>query len=53
MTTRPPPTTLGPAPADARPHRPWPAWRKVVAYATLAALAAVAIWYIDLKARGF
>jgi hypothetical protein len=44
--------TLGPAPADARPHARWPAWRVVIAYALLAALAGISIWYIDLKAHG-
>ena len=43
--------SMGPAPADARPHAPWPAGRKLIAYALLAALAAGAIWYIDLKAH--
>jgi hypothetical protein len=52
MTTREPPS-LGPAPADAQPHAPWALWRKVLAYAVLAALAAASIWYVDLKARGF
>jgi hypothetical protein len=42
---------VGPAPADARPHAPWPTWRKVLAYAVLAALAGAAIWYVDLKAH--
>jgi hypothetical protein len=45
------PVSIGPAPADARQHAPWPAWKKVLAYAVLAALAAGAIWYVDLKAH--
>ena len=45
------PTAPNPAPADARPHRPWPLWMKVLAYLTLAAMALLAIWYIDLKAH--
>ena len=43
--------TNGPAPADAVPHPPWPLWKRVLAYLVLAALAAVAIWYVDLKAH--
>jgi hypothetical protein len=43
--------SLGPAPADARPRERWPRWRMVLAYAVLAALAAAAIWFIDLKAH--
>lgn len=39
------------APADARPHAPWPLWKKVLAYAVLAAVASAAIWYVDLKAH--
>jgi hypothetical protein len=46
-----PPRAPQPAPADARPHAPWPVWRVVVAYAILASLAAAGIWYIDLKAH--
>jgi hypothetical protein len=45
------PGVLGPAPADARPHGHWPPWRTVLAYVVLAALAAGAIWYVDLKAH--
>jgi len=37
----------GIAPADARPHKPWPLWRKILAYLALAALASVSIWFID------
>ena len=40
-----------PAPADAKPHRSWPLWKKVLAYLTLATIALIAIWYIDLKAH--
>ena len=44
---------LGPgaAPADRRPHAPWPLWKRVFAYASLAGAAAAAIWYVDLKAH--
>jgi hypothetical protein len=50
------PTTIvsaapGPAPADARPHAAWPTWKRLLAYATLAFLAAAAIWFIDLRAH--
>jgi hypothetical protein len=48
MTDRPLPTA---APADLRPHQPWPTWKKVTAYAVLAAGATAAIWYVDLKAH--
>ena len=44
-------TTPGPAPADARPHAAWPMWKKLLAYAALAFLAAAAIWFIDLRAH--
>lgn len=44
-------TSAGPAPADARPHAKWPLWKVLLAYATLACLAAAAIWYIDLRAH--
>jgi hypothetical protein len=43
--------TTGPAPADARPHAAWPMWKKLLAYAALAFLAAAAIWFIDLRAH--
>jgi hypothetical protein len=39
----------GIAPADAVPHAPWPAWRKVLAYVLLAALSLASIWIVDLK----
>jgi hypothetical protein len=39
------------APADARTHAPWPLWKRVLAYAVLAAAASAAIWYVDLKAH--
>jgi len=29
---------------------PWPLWKKVLAYALLAALAAGSIWFIDRRA---
>ena len=29
----------------------WPLWKKVVAYAALAALAGVSIWFVDRRAR--
>ena len=48
MTDRPSPTA---APADLRPPQPWPLWKKVLAYAVLAAAAAAAIRYVDLKAH--
>ena len=51
MNARRAAATLGPAPADARPRAAWPAWRKVLAYLVLTALAAGAIWYVDLKAH--
>jgi hypothetical protein len=37
------------APADARPHAPWPMWRKVLAYVLLMALSLGAIWLVDVK----
>lgn len=37
----------GIAPADARPHSPWPRWRRIVTYILLAALAIASILYID------
>jgi hypothetical protein len=37
------------APADALPRRPWPTWKKILAYLLLAALSLVAIWLVDLK----
>ena len=39
------------APADAVAHAPWPAWKVVVAYAVLTALAVASIAYVDLKAH--
>jgi hypothetical protein len=41
--------TDGVAPADVRPHAPWPVWRKVVAYVLMAALSLAAIWFVDVK----
>jgi hypothetical protein len=41
--------TSGIAPADARPHSRWPAWKKVLAYALLAGLSFTAIWFVDVK----
>jgi hypothetical protein len=38
------------APADAAPHRRWPAWQKVVAYLIFAAIASASIWYVDRDA---
>jgi len=38
-----------PAPADIRPHAPWPAAAKVAAYVILALLAAVSIWLADRR----
>jgi hypothetical protein len=40
---------LGVAPADARPHAPWPVWKKAVGYLLLAALSFAAIWFVDVK----
>ncbi len=37
----------GIAPADQIPRRPWPLWRKTLAYLLLTALASVSIWFID------
>ena len=39
----------GIAPADARPHAPWPAWKKLLAYAILSAISFAAVWLVDLK----
>ena len=44
-----PPTN--PAPADVRPHAPWPTWRKVLAYVLLGAAAAFGIWLVDVKSK--
>jgi hypothetical protein len=44
-------TTSAPAPADARRLAAWPIWKRLLAYATLAFLAAAAIWFIDLRAH--
>jgi hypothetical protein len=38
------------APADAKPHRKWPVWKRVLAYSTLAALAAASVWFVDRDA---
>jgi len=43
--------SAGASQADARPHAPWPLWKKLAAYAVLGALALASIWYIDLKAH--
>ena len=48
MTDDPTPTA---APADLRPHAPWPLWKKACAYVLLAAASSAAIWYVDLKAH--
>ena len=40
-----------PAPADARPRRPWSTAAKVVAYALLSVVALVSIWVVDRKVR--
>jgi hypothetical protein len=40
-----------PAPADVRPHAPWPTWRKVLAYVILGAAAAFGIWLVDVKSK--
>lgn len=39
------------APADAIARPAWSLWKKVLAYALLAAAASTAIWYVDLKAH--
>jgi hypothetical protein len=35
------------SPSDLLPRKPWPAWRKLVAYLLLIALSSVSIWLID------
>jgi hypothetical protein len=37
------------APAEAAPRRRWPLWRKLLAYAALAGVALVSIYFVDLK----
>jgi len=37
------------APADLRPQRRWPLWRKIAAYAILTAIALASIWFIDRR----
>ena len=39
------------APADARPHRAWPLWQKMLAYLLMSILSLVAIWLVDWKVR--
>jgi len=39
----------GIAPADARRHRSWSAWAKVLAYAAFLALAIVSVWFINRR----
>jgi hypothetical protein len=41
----------GIAPADAVPRAPWPMWRRILAYAILAAIACASIVFIDSRAR--
>ena len=43
----PAPRSSGIAPADARPHARWPAWRVALAYAILFGVALGSIWMID------
>ena len=45
------PAGPNPAPADSKPRQSWPLWKKALAYLLLAAMALIAIWYIDLKAH--
>jgi hypothetical protein len=49
MNTKATPPSSGIAPADAQPRRPWPAWKKILAYILLTALSLAAIWLVDLK----
>lgn len=44
-----PPTSTGIAPADARPHRPWPLWAKIAVYVFFFALAVLSVWFIDRR----
>ena len=37
------------APADARQHAAWRAWKKILAYLMLAAVSVTAIWFVDVK----
>jgi hypothetical protein len=37
------------APADARPHAAWPAWKKVLAYLVMSVISLAAIWFVDVK----
>ena len=37
------------APADLRPQRRWPLWRKIAAYTILTAIALASIWFIDRR----
>lgn len=39
----------GIAPADARPHAAWPAWKKALAYLLMLAVSLAAIWFVDVK----
>ncbi len=36
--------------ADAVVQKPWPLWRKILAYLLLIALASLSIWFIDRDA---
>jgi uncharacterized oligopeptide transporter (OPT) family protein len=40
---------VGIAPADARPHAAWSAWKKVLAYLVMSAISLAAIWFVDVK----
>jgi hypothetical protein len=37
------------APADARPHAPWPRPRKIAAYIILLAVALISVWFINRR----
>ena len=42
-------SSSGIAPADAAPHAPWPAWKRVLAYALLSGLSLASIYFVDRK----
>jgi hypothetical protein len=45
---------IGKSPSDAMVRKPWPLWRKVMAYLLMLALASASIWLIDrLSLRAF
>ena len=47
MNDQPPTSTA--APADLRPHPPWPRWRKIVAYIIFVIIALASAWFIDRR----